>query len=188
MVAAPYVLAHYAVRKQRRIGDEPVAALKRTFRISRHPFTVRPGDVRRALRGLVPEPVHAHYVVIDGRRGPPKQVIARLTGLPRSAFTTHHALRILRRLGFPAGRVVHDPQRRDPAPGGAQSSRRTLRAGAETLRPYVGQWVAIGDGEVLTAADSPALVIAWLSEHGRRADAMFRVPESEAAAAGVAPA
>lgn len=160
---------------------------QKTFRISRHPFTLGHSDVRRAMRGVVPEPVHGHYVVIDGRRWPPKQVIGELTELPRSAFTTHHALRVLRRLGFPPGRVAHDPHGGDGSTRGTRRPHDTRRADAETLRPFVGQWVAIGDGEVLTAADGPAPVIAWLSEHGSRADAMFRVPESEAAASGVAP-
>ena len=60
---------------------------------------------------------------------------------------------------------------------------------AEALRPHIGKWVALaGPTEVLVAADSPQEVLSWLAQHERRAHyGMFRVPASEAEAAGVAP-
>lgn len=69
----------------------------RRFELDEHAVT-------RALERVLPEPVYEHYVVIEGRRFPPKQVIALVTGLDRAAFTTHHARRILSRLGFAAAR------------------------------------------------------------------------------------
>ena len=60
-------------------------------------------------------PVHEHYVVVGGRRFPPKQVLSCVTGLDRADFTTHQARRILKRLGFVAARAgdaevpVEDP-------------------------------------------------------------------------------
>lgn len=50
---------------------------------------------------------------------------------------------------------------------------------ADALRPFVGQWVAQRDLEVLVAADTPQAVLAWLERYGQRADAMFRVPNDE---------
>jgi len=44
--------------------------------------------------------------VINGRRWPPKQVLALVTGLDRADFTTHQARRALTRLGFPAAAIA----------------------------------------------------------------------------------
>lgn len=91
-----------------------------------------------------------HYVVIGGRRYPPKQVLAAVTGLDRADFTTHQARSILRRLGFGVyRRQVTRPVVAGQAPG--------PRAGAGwgALEPYAGRWVAKDGGEVLFDADSP---------------------------------
>jgi hypothetical protein len=58
---------------------------------------------------------------------------------------------------------------------------------AETLRPFIGLWVAVHGDEVLVAAPSPKEVVAWLSQHRRRAQSMFRVVDSEQAITGAAP-
>lgn len=49
-------------------------------RIAGQPFALDADQVRQAVAGVLPEPLHEHYVVIDGRRFPPKQVIAAVTG------------------------------------------------------------------------------------------------------------
>lgn len=61
---------------------------------------------------------------------------------------------------------------------------------ADALRPYVGKWVALSSrAHVLVAADSPAHILSWLTQHKRRADyGMFRVPANPAEAEGAAPA
>jgi hypothetical protein len=146
------------------------------------------------MRQRLPDPVHEHYVVISGRRFPPKQVLACVTGLDRADFTTHQARRILRRLGFVAARVGASEQADTNA--AADTVEEEAGAGprggkqADTLRPYLGQWVALAaPTEVLVAADSPQEVLAWLSQHDRRAPyGMFRVPASLAEAEGAAPA
>jgi hypothetical protein len=132
------------------------------------------------MRGVLPDPVAQHYVVVNGRRYPPKQVIGHVTGLDRADFTTHQARRILMRLGFAAGRSGAEAIR-----GRRQTD--TPRGLTAALMPLAGQWVAIKDEDVLVAADSPHDVVAWLSRHGRQADSMFRVPEDDAAASGLAP-
>lgn len=147
--------------------------ITRTVAGQRFSFDIN--DVRRVVRGVQPEPLREHYVVVDGVRYPPKQVLALLTGLDRADFTTHQARRILQRAGLPAGRVghrVHPAERRRDWPHGGNE--------AATLRPYQGRWVAQRGLEVLVAADTPQEVIAWLNVHGQRDAEVFRVPSEEA--------
>ena len=159
--------------------------MTRTFTIAGRRFALDRARVEEALARELPEPVRDHYVVVGSRRFPPKQAIRAATGLDRADFTTHQARRILSRLGFQVARrsVARDdgapPTARGPY-GGRQ---------AEALRPFAGQWVALGDPcEVLVAADSPQEVLTWLSRHGRRADGgMFRVPARAGEAEGAAP-
>lgn len=159
----------------------------RDFVIARRPFALRSSQVERAMRDVLPEPVKDHFVVVARRRYPPKQVMGRVTGLDRSEFTTHHARRILTGLGFAAGRRAHD-QTSGVAlglgPGPAILGRRPT---AETLEPFVGQWVATKGPEVLVSAADPKSVVAWLAEHSQEADSMFRLPRDELEASGLAP-
>ena len=157
-----------------------------TMTVSGHQYDLDPRNVEAALDGELPEPIHEHFVVINGRRWPPKQVLALVTGLDRADFTTHQARRALTRLGFPAGRAGHPPAghpARSVTPGSV-SRAETL---AEALRPFIGMWVAVRGDEVLVAAESPKEVVAWLSRHGQRAQSMFRVVDSEQAITGAAP-
>ena len=41
--------------------------------------------------------------------------------------------------------------------------------------------------EVLVAARDPRTVVSWLAEHRQQAESMFRVPEQEYQAGGIAP-
>ena len=161
------------------------------FTVAGHDYELERVLVERSLERQLPDPVVEHYVIVCGRRFPPKQVLACVTGLDRADFTTHQARRILMRLGFVAARAGHrTPGVVEPAQGednggdGPQHGRQ-----AAALEPYIGQWVALaGPTEVLVAADSPQDVLAWLSRHGREASGMFRVPVELADAEGAAPA
>jgi hypothetical protein len=155
----------------------------KAVQISGQQFDLDPRRIVRAVSRALPEPVRDHYVVIEGRRYPPKQVIALATGLDRADFTTHQARRILRRLGFTAAR-----RSAQATPSAGSAPRRPTTDPVERLRPHIGEWVAVKDDDVLVAADTPAAVLAWLAQHDQTADSMFRVPETEAAAGGVAPA
>lgn len=155
----------------------------RAVQISGQRFDLDPRRIVRAVSRALPEPVRDHYVVIEGRRYPPKQVIALATGLDRADFTTHQARRILRRLGFTAARRTAQP-----APSASPAQGQPSADPVERLRPHIGEWVALKNDDVLVAADTPATVLAWLAQHDQTADTMFRVPESEAAAGGAAPA
>lgn len=135
-------------------------------------FTLDAALVAGRLEGVLPDPLADHYVVVEGRRFPPKQVVALVTGVDRSDFTTHQARRVLRRLGFPVGRRSEPPASPVPPgqtglPGGVE---------ADVLRPYIGRWVAQKGLEVLVAADTPEEVVDWLHRHDVYADMMFRVP------------
>lgn len=155
----------------------------KAVQISGQRFDLDPRRIVRAVSRALPEPVRDHYVVIEGRRYPPKQVIALATGLDRADFTTHQARRILRRLGFTAAR-----RSAQPTPSASSGPRQPTTDPVERLRPHIGEWVAVKDADVLVAADTPAAVLTWLAQHDQTADSMFRVPETEAAAGGAAPA
>jgi hypothetical protein len=144
-------------------------------RIARQPFVLDASQVRASAIEVLPEPLVDHYVVVEGRRYPPKQVIALVTGLDRADFTTHQARGVLRRLGFTVGRrqgELSPPSTETGAGphGGAE---------AKALAPFVGQWVAQKGIEVMVAADTPEEVMAWLERHDQYADGMFRVPREE---------
>jgi hypothetical protein len=164
--------------------------------VSGHKYELDRQGVESALEGVLPEPIHEHFVVINGRRWPPKQVLALVTGLDRADFTTHQARRALTRLGFPAARAASSREHHVGAAQGAAPSGPPSGAGeavarphspAEALRPFIGLWVAVRGDEVLVAAPSPKEVVAWLTQHGQRAQSMFRVPDSDQAIIGAAP-
>jgi len=150
--------------------------------------------VQEALQGELPEPITEHFIVVNGRRWPPKQVLALVTGLDRADFTTHQARRALTRLGFSAGRTASARVRHAGGAAAAASSRSAPAQATErpqplveALRPFIGLWVAVRGDEVLVAAPSPKEVVAWLARHRQRAQSMFRVPDSEQAITGAAP-
>jgi hypothetical protein len=156
--------------------------------ISGRSFDLSARQIEIALEGELPEPIVEHFVVVIGRRWPPKQVLALATGLDRADFTTHQARRALTRLGFTAARSRHRGHRRsgDSIAGPPGDSARPSVL-AEELRPFIGQWVAVRGDEVLVAADSLSDVVAWLARHQQSAQSVFRVPGSEGAVIGAAP-
>ncbi len=151
--------------------------------IAQQEFDFDAAEIERRLRDVMPEPLGDHFVVVAGRRFPPKQVISLVTGLDRADFNSHQARRILSRLGFTVGRRSHESPPASPDRPGPHHGRE-----ADLLRPFAGRWVAQRGLEVLVAADTPQAVLAWLERHNQRADAMFRVPNDESEATGVAPA
>lgn len=167
------------------------------FTVAGRSFTLDREAVERVVDGQLPDPLTEHYVVVRGRRYPPKQVVCLVTGLDRADFTTHQARRVLLRLGFTAARV-HPPKGGTgrSSSGNGDAEREEPRSGpyggaqAEALAPFRGQWVALASPtDVLVAAADPRDVVAWLARHGKRASyGMFRVPERDAEARGAAPA
>jgi hypothetical protein len=165
-----------------------------TMTVSGHQYDLDSRSVEAALQGALPEPIQEHFVVINGRRWPPKQVLALVTGLDRADFTTHQARRALTRLGFTAARAanprghhrVGSPAVAPPRPADSSTAGRSESL-VEALRPFIGLWVAVRDDEVLVAAPSAKEVVAWLAQHRQRAQSMFRVLDSEQAINGAAP-
>ena len=139
--------------------------------IAKRQFNLDKDSVRQAVAAVLPEPITDHYVVIDGRRFPPKQVLALTTGVDRADVTTHHARRTLRRLGFTTGRKSDDSW---PAPDRAEWPHGGQEAAA--LRPHRGRWIAQRGLEVLVSAETPQEVMAWLARHDIEGTVVFRVP------------
>jgi hypothetical protein len=155
-----------------------------TFTIAGNTYDLERQRVEEAVSDVLPEPIHQHYVVVGGRRYPPKQILTYVTGLDRADLTTHQARRILKRLGFVAARAPGAAPDATYLGEGAHGGRQ-----AAALEPHAGKWVAMaGPTEVLVAAPTPQEVLAWLAKHEQRAPyGMFRVPESEREAEGAAP-
>jgi hypothetical protein len=57
-------------------------------------------QVIRSMRGVEPETIREHFVVIGDKLFPPKQALAQVTGWDRQTFTSMEAIRVLSRLGF----------------------------------------------------------------------------------------
>ncbi len=158
-------------------------------------------EVESRMRDVIPEAITSHYVVMGGRRYPPKQVIGDLTGIDRADFTTHQARRILMGLGFVAGRQPRqaliedagvredyvDPSVTSPVRRGADGVAIVSRPDAATLQPFVGQWVATRAADILFADADPNVVVGWLASNRQRADSMFRVPATDFEVGGAAP-
>lgn len=152
-------------------------------KIAQREFAFDAAEIEELLRDVMPDPLGDHFVVVGGRRFPPKQVISLVTGLDRADFNTHQARRILSRLGFTVGRRSLVAPTASPERPGPHRGRE-----ADVLRPFAGRWVAQRGLEVLVAADTPQAVLQWLERNNQQADAMFRVPRDETEATGVAPA
>ncbi|MET1002738.1 MAG: hypothetical protein ABWZ15_13080 [Acidimicrobiia bacterium] len=144
--------------------------------MAHHDFEFSSLAIETTAAELTPEPTREWYVLIGGRRFPPKQILEAVTGLDRADFTTHQARRIWQRLGFGVHRLSK-PTTSLPAEGAPERARGP-HGGAEArrLRPFAGQWVALVGTEVIFADADPRAVVEWLRTHDRRADAVFRVP------------
>lgn len=133
-----------------------------------------PDEVRRVACELDPEPIRIHFVVIDGRRYPPKQVLAAAAGLDRADFTTHQARSVLRRLGFGVHRQSDTTTSEAPSTDRPHGGRE-----AAALASYTGRWVAQQGQRVVHDADSPQDVVSWLRRHGQTAR-VWQVPSRPA--------
>jgi len=80
-------------------------------------------DVIRSMRGVEPDPIREHFVVIGEKLFPPKQALAQITGWDRRSFTTMEATRVLSRLGFVCQRAG---QRVDGRPAWVPESKTDL--------------------------------------------------------------
>lgn len=70
------------------------------FVVAGEQFDLEAADVVHGLAGRRPEAIQTHWVYVEGTRWPPKQVLEVVTGVDRSRFISHAALRALQGLGF----------------------------------------------------------------------------------------
>ncbi|SCF06481.1 hypothetical protein GA0070607_5095 [Micromonospora coriariae] len=110
-----------------------------TFRHDGRTYSVNAEAVRVALADLVREDLHEHWVEIDGARWPVKQVFGAVTGLHRSAFTSHTALRHLQALKLPTSlRTKGDVHARTNLSSVSSEVRPGLAAAFATLLAFLG--------------------------------------------------
>lgn len=62
-------------------------------------------EIEKRMEKISPEVIRKYYIVINGKKYPPKQVISEVLQLGRVEFTTMDAVNILRRLGFEIGHI-----------------------------------------------------------------------------------
>jgi hypothetical protein len=74
-----------------------------SFRLGGESYKLSRAEVEQSVRHADPRAIDKHYVAVNGRRYPPKQVLSAATGRPVVSFTTMEANRVLRRLGFELG-------------------------------------------------------------------------------------
>jgi 5-methylcytosine-specific restriction enzyme B len=82
-----------------REGGLPLAQ-KEHFRVSGREFELDKGAVEHKLKTVKPQPVELVYVKVGKKDFPVKQVLAEVSGLIKSQFTTQDAVRVLARVGF----------------------------------------------------------------------------------------
>jgi len=142
-----------------------------TFTFAGTSFELERDDIEAAAADVPADRVQTHFVVVDGHRYPPRQVVSRATGLRCAEFTSEHARSVLRTLGFEIGRAT--APRELAAPLSAYSPRQMA-----ALEPHVGRWVALaGPCDVLVTGDTPQEVLGWLARTGKRAEhGILRVP------------
>lgn len=63
-------------------------------------YEINTSDVVKSMRNGDPEPIRRHFVKIDNREFPVKQVITQTIDIPKISFTSMDAYNILRKLGF----------------------------------------------------------------------------------------
>lgn len=70
------------------------------FRLNGRDYDLDERTARIRIEATIPDPLQVHWVEIDGRRWPPRQAFEVATTISRAEFTSHIALRNLRKLGF----------------------------------------------------------------------------------------
>ena len=76
---------------------------KSTFTVAGNEFSLSSADVVSRMRDLEPEPVRELFVEVAGIAYPIKQAFSQVTGMQRSQFTSHDAMRVFRKLQLKIG-------------------------------------------------------------------------------------
>jgi len=77
--------------------------LSEIFRVGGRDLPLGREDVENRLRNITPGEIRDLSVTINGKQYPVKQAFAAASGLLKGDFTSHEAVRVLRRLGFTSG-------------------------------------------------------------------------------------
>ena len=93
------------------------------FQLNGESFDVDPEIARVRILSSIPDPVQTHWVEIDGRRWPAKQALEVATGISRSAYISHAAVRLLFRMGFQTSEIPG----RGTSPAGHRESAEVVR-------------------------------------------------------------
>ena len=120
-----------------------------------------------------PEMIHRHWVDVDGVRFPPKQLFQLCTGIPRSAFISHQALRAFQRLGFKTSEIptsaspgrTEQPITVSPATGPFVPTRESVQDAVDALFEFMHQSSLTGriaqlEHELLGATDADVAQLA----------------------------
>ena len=70
------------------------------FMVKQKEYRLEREDVEKRMRGISPEPIAKYYIVVRGKKYPPKQVLSVVSKIDRLEFTTMGASHILDKLGF----------------------------------------------------------------------------------------
>ena len=116
------------------------------FIINRQPFDIERSDALRLLATGSPGLVQRHYVEVGGLRWPLKEALSTLTRLDHREFTSQHAGRVMRALGF-------EVLQREPEPDPVEAVRRDLEAVLRRIDAALGSrgWT---DAQVETLLDT----------------------------------
>jgi len=75
------------------------------FTLRGNDYNLERPDVEKAMKDVLPDPIRQYFIVVNGEKYPPKQVLAESLRLGRVEFTTMDASSILKRLGFKLNRI-----------------------------------------------------------------------------------
>ena len=75
------------------------------FTLRGNDYSLERPDVEKAMKDVLPDPIRQYFIVVNGEKYPPKQVLAESLRLGRVEFTTMDASSILKRLGFKLNRM-----------------------------------------------------------------------------------
>lgn len=125
-----------------------------TFTINHQRFTIEQHEAFRTLLNGTPGLVQRHYVQVGSNIWPVKDALAALTGLDPQEFTSQHAGRVLRILGF----QVHQ---RDATTDPLESLRRDLEAVLRRVDTALAE-PGKTDGETETLLDARNRINEWI--------------------------
>ena len=145
------------------------------FLLNGESFDVDPEKARVRILSSIPDPVQTHWVEIDGRRWPAKQALEVATGISRSAYISHAAVRLLSRMGFQTSEIPG----RGTSPAGDRESAQVVRRVPVSTAEAAAAFAAL---DTALQAEPLTLTVSGLEAQlaGADADAAARVAANTA--------